>query len=379
MANRTFKLPGEEDLNKDQDRVLALPENGQYLVVGGPGTGKSVVALLRALKYQQNGNHLFLVYNKVLESASGQLITSKLKYLRLTQFLYKMYWSKFKEETPELEKFKPDYDLIIGKLEELTFIPNPQHLIIDEAQDMPPKFYEALMVAGYEHFFIVADQNQPLTEDNSTRKELAELLDLEQNEVIELKANYRNTRPIAVFANHFYTDPASPPPDLPEKGSIDTPVLYENLNIDDCCRFILKEADKDTRNLIGVIVADNKRRERYLDKLGKIEIDLDNPKPILASYASKGQSTPEIDFSQGGVAVLNLMSVKGLEFDIVFIILDGFRVFDAESMKKRFYVMSSRAIKKLYLFSETPLNSGVDQLLPGNPNILKRITNNHKN
>ena len=47
MAKRTFKLPGVQDLNKDQDSVLMLPKEGMHLVVGGPGTGKSVVALLR--------------------------------------------------------------------------------------------------------------------------------------------------------------------------------------------------------------------------------------------------------------------------------------------------------------------------------------------
>ncbi len=44
MAKRTFKLPGVEDLSKDQDRVLRLPRDGQFLIVGAPGTGKSVVA-----------------------------------------------------------------------------------------------------------------------------------------------------------------------------------------------------------------------------------------------------------------------------------------------------------------------------------------------
>ena len=64
QVKRKFKLPGEDDLNKDQDKVYELPENGQFLIVGGPGTGKSVVALLRAMKFHKNNDYAFLTYNK---------------------------------------------------------------------------------------------------------------------------------------------------------------------------------------------------------------------------------------------------------------------------------------------------------------------------
>jgi len=56
MAKREYKLPNYGDLNKEQDKVLALPKDGQFLIVGGPGTGKSVVALLRASKSRDDNN-----------------------------------------------------------------------------------------------------------------------------------------------------------------------------------------------------------------------------------------------------------------------------------------------------------------------------------
>ena len=379
MAKRRFQLPGEEDLNKDQDKVLALPEDGQYLIVGGPGTGKSVVALQRVLKFKHNSNYIFLVYNRVLESVTLQLIDTNLVGTTLVSYFYKLYWHLFKENVPTLEPYKPDYDLVIQKIKELDCEPRPIHLIIDEGQDMPPAFYEALQYAGYEHFFVVADQNQQITEDNSSRQDLTDLLNLEVKDVIELKTNYRNTRPIAIFANYFFTDPASPPPDLPEQDSLETPSLYENMNNSDCFEMILREADKDDRNLIGVVVATNKQRTLHIENLREIEIDLDNPKPIISSYTSNDKKS-NLDFSQGGIIVLNDKSIKGLEFDIVFIILDGFRIFnnDIDSMKKRFYVMSSRAIKKLVLLSGSNTQDEINQLLQVDTKILKRIsgTNN---
>ena len=46
-SKREFKLPSVEDLDKKQDVILRLPEDGIFLVTGGPGTGKSVVSLIR--------------------------------------------------------------------------------------------------------------------------------------------------------------------------------------------------------------------------------------------------------------------------------------------------------------------------------------------
>ena len=45
MARRRFELPGIQDLSKEQEAARALPRRGRHLIVGGPGTGKSVLAL----------------------------------------------------------------------------------------------------------------------------------------------------------------------------------------------------------------------------------------------------------------------------------------------------------------------------------------------
>jgi len=374
MGKRNFQLPGEEELNKDQDRVLALPEDGQYLIVGGPGTGKSVVALLRALKYQDNNDYVFLVYNHVLEKSTCMLVDTRLRGTTLPKFIYKMHWHLFKEYMPEREKFKPDYDALIKKVDELACEERTQHLIIDEGQDMPPKYYEALQYAGYINFFIVADQNQQITDDHSSRQELTDNLGLEPKDVIELKVNYRNSHPIALFAGHFYTDKGSPPPDLPDKASLEIPTLHTDLTNENIATMLLREADKDDRKLIGVVVANDTIRDSYINSMRHLELSLDNLHPVISTYSSKEKKSVSIDFSQGGIVVLNDKSIKGLEFDIVYIILDGFKIYnnDQTSMKKRLYVMSSRAIDKLVLVS-TQNNSAVLSLLPTDEKVMKTV------
>jgi len=374
MGKRHFRLPGEEDLNKDQDRVLALPEDGQYLIVGGPGTGKSVVALLRALKYQGNENYIFLVYNHVLQKSTSMLVNTRLVGTTLSKFIYKMHWHLFKEYMPELKKFKPDYDALVKKIDELGCEERAQHLIIDEGQDMPPAYYEALQYAGYTNFFIVADQNQQITDDNSNRKELTDTLGLEPKDVIELNINYRNSHPIALFASQFYTDKGSPPPDLPDRQSLETPSFYANLTKENIATMVLREADKDDRKLIGVVVSSDDLRDSYVNNMRELDIPLDNSHPIISTYSFKDKNAVGIDFSQGGIVVLSDKSIKGLEFDGVYIILDDFRIYnnDQSTMKKRLYVMSSRAIEKLTLVS-TQDSSEILSLLPMDKNIMKTI------
>ena len=222
----------------------------------------------------------------------------------------------------------------------------------------------------------MADQNQQITDDNSSRQDLTDLLALNTKDVIELKENYRNSHPIAFFARHFFTDPSSPPPELPSKSkpSLGTPTLYEYSFFSDCVKMILREADRDNRNLIGVIVAKDNIRDIYHQAFNTIDIELDNPKPVISTYSSNNHGGVNIDFSKGGIVVLNDKSIKGLEFDIVFIIVDGFKIYnnDIDSMKKRFYVMSSRAMKKLVVFKSFKYGDGVEKILPNDENILKR-------
>ena len=79
MARRTFRLPRVQDLSKDQERVRSLPLDGQHLVIGGPGTGKSVLALLRAKRLARNGRkYVVLMYNHLLKQASHGLYRGQL-------------------------------------------------------------------------------------------------------------------------------------------------------------------------------------------------------------------------------------------------------------------------------------------------------------
>lgn len=385
MAKRIFELPRQDQLTKEQRKILRLPAKGQYLIVGAPGTGKSVVALMRFKALRDDDKVHFLTFNHVLNHANKYLVNeddalSNNMHTAMS-WIYDLQWQisggtqdTFDEDKmPEIEPHVPDYKALIQRFSDSARRLNDYSLIIDEGQDLPPGWYEAVEHLHLENFFVVADQNQQITEQKSSRLEIETCLGIESDEVIELKENWRNTTPIAAFCSYFYTDRASPKPNIPNRPSADIPILYEYDMLDKVKEQILKEYDFDPSKLIGVFVATDVKREDWVKRLRRDDKKRSNPPPVVSTYLSEKKGDVNIDFGQGGIVVLNDKSVKGIEFDTVFIQTDGFvnRTGSEESLKKRLYVMSSRAREKLYLFKSHIQNSPLEEILPPEGEVFK--------
>ncbi|UYM16236.1 AAA family ATPase [Endozoicomonas euniceicola] len=376
MAKRVFRLPRRDELTKEQRKVLRLPKNGQHLVVGSPGTGKSVVALLRMQELGNAENVHFLTFNHVLNHANKNLLDNEFseKMNTAMSWLYDLHWNivggsratYHQDKMPEIKPHKPDYKKVSERFAYYNADFTGHSLIVDEGQDLPPEWYECIESLHIKDFFVVADQNQQITEEYSSKKKLMEVLGLENDEVIELKENWRNTSPIAAFSNYFYTDKTSPKPQLPNRPSVNTPILFEYKTIDRVKEQILSEYDRDPSKLIGFFVANEGKREWWAKDLQKDDQSRKYSPPVVSTYFSSQKGDVNIEFNNGGIVVLNDKSVKGIEFDIVFILIDGFKPIsnDKESLMKRLYVMSSRARERLYLLKSSIQNSILEEILP---------------
>ena len=387
MAKREFNLPGIQDLSKEQEDARALPKQGQHLIIGGPGTGKSVLALLRSRRHQQDkDDYIFLVYNKLLNQASRQLFGMELCSQQWQSWFASIFKAASGEAVPKLPPNGNGWQEIdwVRTSEIIAALPllggaKHQFLIIDEGQDMPPEFYQALFNLGFENVYAVADQNQQIVPgQNSTRQEIQNGLGIAPNDVIELQDNYRNSHPIARLAREFYTgDPASPPPALPNRPSAIRPILYtyEQSDFQNLIERILKNADMAPEKLIGLIAPNNKTRERYFESLMKTKttVKFDNAPPTVQTYLSG--SSPDIPFNEGGIVVINAQSCKGLEFDTVFLadINQHFcNTQNQDQTKRLFYVMVARAKERVIMLKEAGKHCPVDAILPQDTGILER-------
>ena len=388
MAKRKFELPGIQDLSKEQEAVRALPKGGQHLIIGGPGTGKSVLALLRARRLREEREpYVFLVFNHLLDRASGQLFGNGLSSRTWDAWFRVMFREVAGQPVPlEEPNDKGFQEIDWERVDDIVRSPlngnKPPRLflVIDEGQDMPPAFYNALVRLDFEHFFVVADQNQQITEANSSRKEIQDCLVLESDKVIEIHRNYRNRYQVARLAREFYTgDPASPPPEIPgpSPGAVPLLYVYEDGRLDKVARGILRLADRDPRQLIGVIAPKNKVRKRYLQALRSTRVQLDNPRPAIRTFHMGDRA--EVAFDEGGILVINAHACKGLEFDTVVLAdIDEHYVRwnDPDVAKRLFYVMVARAKDRVFMFmkrGEGPdIDPDIEKILPKDRDVLRR-------
>lgn len=391
MVDRTryFELPGIEDLDKDQEEAIALPLDGQHLIIGGPGTGKSVVALLRARALARRGkNFVFLVYNHLLHQSSRHLFGRGNDFVFMTweSWFWKLWRQRFDESVPTIpapDGSRKPVDWCTVESESRHASPGTEdrarlpHLVIDEGQDMPPAFYDAIINLGYENLYVVADQNQKITDACSSLQDLQTALGLDRHETLELTTNYRNSLGVASLARTFYHDRASPPPELPTKPASGTPALvaYDKARPDRPLTFIaeriLQFSDRQPTKLVGLITRTNKTREKFLNELSRSEPRLDHGKPPIQTY-SHGRSI-QFDFGSGGIMVINAQSCKGLEFDYVFLAdIDEHVLTSAETMKSLFYVMVSRAREQIFLLRNSEPAPEIEAILTNDMAILAR-------
>ena len=380
-----------QDLTKDQEAALAYSEQGQNLVIGGPGTGKTVVMVNRAMQLEKQGaDYIFLVYNHMLHEASQQMSNEedgqKVQFESSTWIRW--FCGKFRKLTGEEDvPLKDSSDFysfdwkecvrIAEESSKYVRVNENRFFLIDEGQDMPLGFYQTLYKFGYQNFFVAADQNQQIWKDrNSSRMDLENVLAIDTTEVIKLKHNFRNNHAIARLAQEFYTgDSATRPIIPPSKGRLHIPILYVFKDrpgvYEKVAEEIVSPLQRDNQRLIGVLAPNDKVRTKYFYALREATDRLIGNS--LQVYTYKHGMNPEVRFDQGGIVVLNAQSCKGLEFDTVILAdIDEHNISRGkeDDTKKLFYVMVSRARDKVFMLMKNSEHPIYD-ILPEDQSILK--------
>lgn len=391
-----MRFPKLTELDADQKKIYnGAPPTGSILVVGPPGTGKTVMAFHRAAFLQAMGKKKtdkalsprVIMHGKVLSSYTimREGVADGVATSTMHKWVYDWWKGMFGRGTPPIpedDRFSFEWNQmlveVVGAMPSLGGKSHWGHLIVDEGQDFSVDMYVALSAVSSvtpdsggnskPAITVFADENQRLAEGrNCTIEEIDDALSLPPARRFELRKNYRNTKQVAEFARHFYVGLPSGIPDLPSRvGSSKPRVVHAISGIETARSRIANYARNNPDKDVGVLCMQDRVRKKIFNSI-KSRLEGTNIVVQTYSWKEREEHPPEaLKFDQGGsVTVLNTQSSKGLEFDAVFII-DPFQDNGGASIqqsKMRLYVMASRPREYLELLLLNP-PTGFKQLLP---------------
>jgi DNA helicase II / ATP-dependent DNA helicase PcrA len=207
-------------------------------------------------------------------------------------------------------------------------------LLIDEGQDFPPAFYDILRrlsavglhrgssrVPHPLRCFVLADENQQITEENSTLDQIVSSLKIKEKNRYLLLDNFRNSREIALLARGFFND-VSVLPNLPDRSS-EKPTYLTVPDHSTLGRRVRTWIVNNPGKEVAVFSFSEITRDALCQAVGNAVSDLRGRDITVQTYSSKTwaeNKANKLVFDSGDVVtVLNLQSCKGLEFDAVFI------------------------------------------------------------
>lgn len=344
-----MKLPAFEDLSKEQDLIYNLDLDGNYVVSGPPGTGKSVMALYRAQVLAFDDREpAVLMYSKVLQQYTEQAADEAGVSGCVTTF-HKWLWGFWRKHygtsPPTLpgKSFEPNWPEVIHH-----FVSNPvelgglAELIVDEGQDLSLNFFRIAHLMA-RNITVFADENQQLFDNNSTLREIETAIGASDHVV--LRRNYRNTAQIAAVAAKYYSGTPTGIPDPPERHG-DKPTLRRYATVDDFLEFVIRYAKAHSNLNIGIACPNQKTQRRLFRELETSRLSVPVQQYISASPAHR-----VLDFDSPAVTLVSYKSLKGLEFDTLFVPELQQITADPTSAATRmtFYVVMSRARDELHL------------------------------
>jgi DNA helicase IV len=346
-----IKYPPDR-LSRSQLIVSNLPPDKSYVICGGPGTGKTLMALLRAdqirstfsKEHGRKPKLLFLVFNRPLQNYLKPNVSKAGLTEKQAMTWHSWMWHHACPEylgtdNPndlQIAPYKYDWDKVMRRLREhnngkATRI---EHVILDEAQDMPEGLVTFLNEIS-NNITVFMDDHQMIDEQDNDRD--VKEIKLTRNRALQIVAdgdpyrlqflleNHRNSQAIVDLANLFMRDGGIAPDALNKGGRKPEVLVYGDL--DEFAQEVASYAEDNPDQNISVFLPTNEEKSSFVDVL-RVHRTVKNG---VREYKD-GYQTPNFDPEEKqSVKVFSYRTFKGLEFAAVFMPeIDG-SYFDRET------------------------------------------------
>jgi superfamily I DNA/RNA helicase len=343
-----MRLPSLDDLLRvpEQMRVFEHPPDDHLFVAGPPGSGKTSLAVYRARNLMNQGRTVCLITRNRMLAALARQLGDGVASNTMHSFVASDYASRHRRFVPQVEPYVFDWEQVFSDYRAGGALPVFDHLIIDEAQNLPPGFFQWARAFGGRFLDVFADEEQAISPERSSLQEVRDRAGLP--DPFRLTLNHRNTPEIAEVAEHFHESAVRLAPgrvQRPPSGEI--PGLIELSSFADLVGRVVTRL-RNRRESIGVIV----QKVNEVDQvLGLVRGQLRAGERVDA-YTSDTAAGAEagIHIREPGVTIITGESAIGLEFDCVFL-LDLARSLPCRDPadKRRMYMLCARARDSLVL------------------------------
>ena len=367
-----MRLPTWEELMKEEEQIRVLEHrlDQPLFVAGPPGSGKTVLAMRRAqlaVTSTDEPSVAVVTFNRMLRRLFAIMDEQGLEIRTMHSLVWRDYVNRTRTQPPRQsnDDYAYDWQVMQNTLQETDDNKFAwSHLVVDEAQDLPRGFFRYAAERMGRVLTVFADDDQALSDHRTTLEEIRDATGL--GDPIILTRNHRNTPEVSALAEHFHGG-RLPAGEVTRSSMRELPRL---MRLTDLQAIAVRVANwyRNRGGSIGVIVAQGTTgatvHQRLLQLLPDERVDI---------YEHNLKNEDEIDVLAPGVTVLNTRSVKGQEFDAVFMLeLEHFIPCVDEVARRVMYMMCTRARDYLFLvYGPGDLSPVAENALPG-PTILER-------